>query len=84
MRSIASSRRQSALAWELRTATTYARLLAMQGRHSEAHGVLAPVLRSFDDGFATSDLAGARRMLEALQRDGSGRARSDSTRARRT
>jgi hypothetical protein len=39
--------------WELRTATSYARLLRQQGRVGEAHGLLAPVYGWFTKGFAT-------------------------------
>jgi predicted ATPase/DNA-binding winged helix-turn-helix (wHTH) protein len=58
--------RQSALAWELRTATSLALLRAGQGRHDEAREVLAPVYARFTEGFDNSDLTAARDLLNNL------------------
>jgi predicted ATPase len=55
------ARRQQAKSWELRTATSYARLMRDQGRVGEAYHRLAPVYRWFTEGFNTNDLKEARR-----------------------
>jgi predicted ATPase len=56
------------LGWELRTATTLARLLSDQGRRAEAHDMLAGIYGRFTEGFDTSDLKIARRLLDDLSR----------------
>ncbi|MEI9930154.1 MAG: hypothetical protein WDM89_06300 [Rhizomicrobium sp.] len=48
--------RQRALAWELRAALNLSVLLQKQGQHDEAFGVLNPVYKKFQEGFATRDL----------------------------
>jgi predicted ATPase len=68
LRSLESARQQSALGWELRTATTLARLLSGQGRRTEAHDLLAGTYGRFTEGFGTSDLKTARRLLDDLSR----------------
>jgi predicted ATPase len=68
LRSLESARQQSALGWELRTATTLARLLSDQGRTTEAHDMLAGIYGRFTEGFDTSDLKIARRLLDDLSR----------------
>jgi predicted ATPase len=65
MRSLECARRQNASAWELRTATSLARLRINQGRHEEAHEVLAGVYRSFTEGFETPDLKAAEQLLNS-------------------
>ena len=60
------ARTQQAKSWELRTATSYARLMRDQGRVSEAHEPLAPVYDWFTEGFATKDLKDARALLDDL------------------
>jgi hypothetical protein len=42
--------------WELRSATSLARLYHRQGRTTQAHKVLAPVYGQFTEGFKTADL----------------------------
>ncbi len=66
-RSLDLGREQSAVAWELRTATSLARLLARQGRSDEAPRVLRPVYDRFTEGFETSDLRAAKRLLDQLK-----------------
>jgi len=58
--------RQDALSWELRAATSLARLRAKRGRTDEARQVLAPVYDRFTEGFETADLRAAKAMLDAL------------------
>ena len=60
------ARRQGALSWELRAATSLARLLRDQGRREEARELLAPVYDRFTEGFATADLKAAKALLDAL------------------
>lgn len=66
LRSLACARRQHAWAWQLRTATSLARLRMSQGRHEEAREMLAGVYRSFSEGFATRDLQAAGQLLNEL------------------
>jgi predicted ATPase len=61
------SRRQKALSWELRSATSLARLWHQQHRTSQARELLAPVYRRFTEGFGTADLATAKALLESLR-----------------
>jgi predicted ATPase len=63
---IAIARRQSARSWELRAATSLARLLARQGRREEARGLLAPVYSWFTEGFGTKDVREAKALLDGL------------------
>jgi predicted ATPase len=65
-RSVELAREQSALAWELRTATSLAHLLSRQGRGDEAPRVLRPVYDRFTEGFDTSDLRAAKGLLDEL------------------
>jgi predicted ATPase/DNA-binding winged helix-turn-helix (wHTH) protein len=66
MRSLDCARRQHASAWELRTATSLARLRASQGRHQEARQVLHDVYRTFTEGFETRDLKAADELLKEV------------------
>jgi predicted ATPase/DNA-binding winged helix-turn-helix (wHTH) protein len=66
MRSLESSRRQGARAWELRTGIDLASLLASQGRRESARAVLRPVFDQFAEGSGTADLKSAARLLETL------------------
>ena len=61
------ARRQGALSWELRAATSLTRLLRDQGWSATATGVLQPVYDRFTEGFETSDLRSARTLLHALR-----------------
>jgi predicted ATPase len=61
------ARQQEAKSWELRTATSYARLLRDQGRIGEAYKLLAPVYAWFTEGFATKDLKDAKALLDELE-----------------
>jgi hypothetical protein len=56
----------SAKAWELRTTTSLARLLAKQGHRQEAHTMLAEIYNWCTEGFDTADLKDAKALLEEL------------------
>jgi predicted ATPase len=58
--------RQGALSWELRCATSLARLWRAQARSEEARELLAPVYDRFTEGFATADLKAAKALLDDL------------------
>ena len=60
-------RRQDALSWELRSATSLAHLYHRQGRTTQARKVLTPVYRRFTEGFETADLLAAKALLDALR-----------------
>ena len=60
------SRRQEALSWELRAATSFARLLRDQGRPGNANTILQPVYERFTEGFDTADLVTAKQLLDEL------------------
>jgi predicted ATPase/DNA-binding winged helix-turn-helix (wHTH) protein len=57
---------QGALAWELRTAISLARLLIERGRDAEAGFLLQPIQARFTEGFETEDLRAAGVLLSAL------------------
>jgi predicted ATPase len=58
--------RQGALSWELRAATSLARLWRDQGRPAEGMALLQPVYDRFTEGFDTADLQAAKALLDAL------------------
>jgi predicted ATPase len=61
------ARRQDALSWELRAATSLARLERDQGRSREGCELLTAVYDRFTEGFGTADLVSAKTLLDALQ-----------------
>jgi len=63
---LAGARRQEALSWELRAATSFARLLRNQGRPADAIACLQPVYDRFTEGFDTGDLIAAKQLLDEL------------------
>jgi predicted ATPase len=65
-RALELARHKGALSWELRAATSLARLRHNQARSKEAHELLAPVYGRFMEGFATADLRAARLLLDEL------------------
>ena len=65
-KSLEVARGQQAKAWELRAATSLARLLSSQGRSPEGLKVLKNVYDWFTEGFDTPDLKDARRLLDEL------------------
>jgi predicted ATPase len=60
------ARRQGALSWELRAASSLARLWRDQHRVTAARALLGPVYARFTEGFAAADLREARSLLEQL------------------
>lgn len=67
IRALNVAKHQGALAWELRSATSLAQLWQRQGRHRQAHTLLAPICDRFTEGHATPDLTKARQLLDELQ-----------------
>jgi tetratricopeptide (TPR) repeat protein len=63
---LAVARHQDARTWELRTASSLARLWRDQGKRDEARGLLAPVYGWFTEGFDTLDLKEAKALLDEL------------------
>jgi predicted ATPase len=61
------ARRQGALSWELRCATSLARPKHEQQRTGEAHELLSAVYHRFTEGFHTVDLKTAKALLSSLQ-----------------
>jgi tetratricopeptide (TPR) repeat protein len=70
-RSIQLARRQSALAWELRSTTSLALLRRKQGRGEKAHRALSAIYDRFTEGFKTPDLTAARQLLDELEQSAS-------------
>ena len=60
------ARKQQAKSYELRAATSLARLWGEQGRRAEARELLAPVYGWFTEGFDTADLKEAKTLLDQL------------------
>jgi predicted ATPase len=62
-KAIEVARQQHAKSWELRAATSLARLWQLQGKKTEARDLLAPVCDWFTEGFDTPDLQAAKALL---------------------
>jgi class 3 adenylate cyclase/predicted ATPase len=60
------SREQKAKSWELRAATSFAKMLARQGRRDEARAMLSAIYGWFTEGFDTPDLKDAKAVLDDL------------------
>jgi predicted ATPase len=60
------ARTQQAKSFELRAATSLARLWQQQDKRQEAHDLLTPVYNWFTEGFDTADLKDAKALLDAL------------------
>jgi predicted ATPase len=65
-RALSVARAQQAKSWELRAATSLARLWRDQEKRDEAHDLLAPVYGWFTEGFGTCDLQEAKALLDEL------------------
>jgi predicted ATPase len=65
-RSLALAREQNALSWQLRTATSLARLWRNQGRRQEGRRLLSDTYDRFDEGLSTADLVAARALVDEL------------------
>jgi predicted ATPase len=65
-RALSVARQQQAKSWELRAATSMARLWRDQGKRDEARELLAPVYGWFTEGFDTRDLKEAKALLDEL------------------
>ena len=65
-KALSIAREQEAKLWELRASVSLARLRREQGRHAEAHDLLAPVYGWFTEGFDTADLKEAKALLTEL------------------
>jgi class 3 adenylate cyclase/predicted ATPase len=66
-KALSIAREQEAKLWELRAATSLARLRREQGRRAEARDLLAPVHGWFTEGFDTPDLKDAKALLDELR-----------------
>jgi predicted ATPase len=66
-RALTLAREQQAKSWELRAATSLARLWRDQGKRIEARDLLAPIYGWFTEGFDTLDLKKATALLDALE-----------------
>ncbi len=64
---ISTARSQQAKSFELRAATSLARLWDQQGKRDEARQVLSEVYNWFTEGFDTADLKDAKALLDALE-----------------
>ena len=65
-RALDIARAQEAKSFELRAATSLARLWQRQGKFAEARALLAPVYAWFTEGFDTRDLVEAKALLDVL------------------
>ena len=65
-RALEIARAQGTKLWELRAATSLARLWQSQGKTKQARQLLAPIYNWFTEGFDTRDLQEAKALLEEL------------------
>jgi predicted ATPase len=63
---MAIAQHQNAKSFELRAATSLAKLWQQHGKRQEAYDLLAPVYHWFTEGFDTADLKDAKTLLDAL------------------
>ncbi len=64
---ISTAQSQQAKSWELRAATSLARLWQQQDKHQEAYNLLAPLYGWFTEGFDTADLKEAKALITELE-----------------
>ena len=67
LKAIEIARSQKAKSWELRAATSLARLWRQRSRQKEAHKLLSEVYNWFTEGFDTKDLQEAKALLDSLE-----------------
>jgi predicted ATPase len=60
------ARAQGAKSWELRTATSLAKVWRSQDREPEARELIVPIYEWFTEGFNTVDLKAAKVLVEQL------------------
>jgi predicted ATPase len=65
-RALEVARQQQAKSWELRAATSLARLWRDQNKVQQARELLAPIYGWFTEGFDTRDLKEAKALLHSL------------------
>ena len=65
-KAIGIARQQQAKSWELRAATSLARLWQSQGKTVEAYKLLSDIYNWFTEGFDTADLKDAKSLLDEL------------------
>ncbi len=63
---VLSTARAASNSWELKAATSLARLWQSQDKRQDAYDLLASVYEWFTEGFDTLDLMDAKRLLEEL------------------
>src|SRR4030095_5503847 len=66
-RAVEAARRMSEKSFELRAATSLARLWAKRGERKRAHDLLAPIYGWFTEGFDTADHIEAKTLLDQLR-----------------
>jgi predicted ATPase len=64
------ARDQEAKSWEVRAASSLAQLWQRQGKQQEAQELLEPIYDWFTEGFETSDLRHARKLLKNARNPG--------------
>ncbi|MCK1301986.1 hypothetical protein IVB33_11220 [Bradyrhizobium sp. 24] len=65
-RAFETAQKQGARLWELRAASSLARLWRNQGKRTDARDLLAPIYRCFTEGFDTPDLKESAALLAEL------------------
>ena len=68
LKSLDIAQEQNALSWELRTATSLARLWQSVGRRAQAADILLPTLSQFSEGLSTPDMREAMQLAHQLDR----------------
>ncbi|MFO1069269.1 MAG: adenylate/guanylate cyclase domain-containing protein [Geminicoccaceae bacterium] len=64
---LALARERQTRSWELRAATSLARLWQRRGDRGRSHALLAPILAGFTEGFQTTDLQRGAALLDELR-----------------
>lgn len=66
LKSLAVSRQQGCLSWELKAGVSSARLWLEKSRPDEARGVLGPIYGRISEGFSTPTVESAKKLLESM------------------